>query len=35
VFESIMVNGSTGADEAVPSGLTSDGTSFDVVWDSE
>jgi hypothetical protein len=35
VYESIMVNGSTGADEAVPSGLTSDGTSFDVVWDSE
>jgi len=35
VYESIMVNGSTGADEAVPSALTSDGTSFDVVWDSE
>ena len=35
VDESIMVNGTTGANEAVPSGLTSDGTSFDVVWDSE
>ena len=35
IFESIMVNGSTGADEAVPSGLTSDGTSFSVTWDSE
>jgi hypothetical protein len=35
VFESIMVNGSSGADEAVPSGLTSDGTSFTVTWDSE
>jgi len=35
VFESIMVNGSTGADEAVPSGLSSDGTSFTVTWDSE
>jgi hypothetical protein len=35
VFESIMVNGSTGADEAVPSALTSDGTSFTVTWDSE
>jgi hypothetical protein len=35
VFESIMVNGSSGADEAVPSGLSSDGTSFTVQWDSE
>ena len=35
VYESIMVNGSTGADEAVPSGLSSDGTSFTVQWDSE
>ncbi len=35
IFESIMVNGSTGADEAVPSGLSSDGTSFTVTWDSE
>jgi hypothetical protein len=35
VYESIMVNGTTGADEAVPSSLTADGTSFDVVWDSE
>jgi hypothetical protein len=35
VFESIMVNGSTGADEAVPSALTSDGTSFTVTWYSE
>jgi hypothetical protein len=35
VFESIMVNGTTGADEAVPSGLSSDGTSFTVTWDSE
>lgn len=35
VFESIMVNGSSGADEAVPSGLSSDGTSFTVTWDSE
>jgi Peptidase A4 family len=35
VFESIMVNGSTGADEAVPSALTSDGSSFTVTWDSE
>ena len=35
VFESIMINGSTGADEAVPSGLSSDGTSFTVTWDSE
>jgi hypothetical protein len=35
IYESIMVNGNTGANEAVPSSLTSDGTSFDVVWDSE
>jgi hypothetical protein len=35
VNEAIMVNGSTGADEAVPSSLTSDGTSFTVTWDSE
>jgi hypothetical protein len=35
VNEAIMVNGSTGADEAVPSALTSDGTSFTVAWDSE
>lgn len=35
VFESIMVNGSTGADESVPSGLSSDGSSFTATWDSE
>jgi hypothetical protein len=35
IFESIMVNGTTGADEAVPSALSSDGTSFTVTWDSE
>jgi hypothetical protein len=35
VNESIMTNGTTGADEAVPSSLTSDGSSFSVVWDSE
>jgi Peptidase A4 family len=35
INEAIMVNGSTGADEAVPSALTSDGTSFTVTWDSE
>ena len=35
VQEIIMVNGSTGADEAVPSSLTSDGTSFTVAWESE
>ena len=35
VNEAIMVNGSTGADEAVPSALSSDGTSFTVKWDSE
>jgi hypothetical protein len=34
VNESIMVS-STGADEAVPSSLSSDGTSFTVTWDSE
>jgi hypothetical protein len=35
IFESIMVNRTTGADEAVPSALSSDGTSFTVTWDSE
>lgn len=35
IQEAIMVNGTTGADEAVPSGLSSDGTSFTVTWDSE
>jgi hypothetical protein len=35
IFESIMVNGSTGADESVPSALSSDGTSFTATWDSE
>jgi Peptidase A4 family len=35
IFESIMVNGSSGANEAVPSALSSDGTSFTVTWDSE
>jgi Peptidase A4 family len=35
VFESIMVNGTTGANEAVPSALTADGSSFTVTWDSE
>jgi len=35
IQEAIMVNGSTGADEAVPSALSSDGTSFTVAWDSE
>jgi hypothetical protein len=35
VYESIMENGSTGANEAVPSGLSSDGSSFTVQWDSE
>jgi hypothetical protein len=35
VQEIIMVNGSTDADEAVPSGLSSDGTSFTVAWESE
>jgi hypothetical protein len=35
VNEAIMVNGSTGADEAVPSGLSTDGSSFTVKWDSE
>jgi len=34
-YESIMVNGNSGADEAVPSALSSDGTSFTVQWDSE
>lgn len=35
VNESVMVNGSTGANEAVPSSLGSDGSSFSVTWDSE
>jgi hypothetical protein len=35
VFQSIMVNGSTEADESVPSALSTDGTSFTVTWDSE
>ena len=35
VNEAIMINGTTGANEAVPSGLSSDGTSFSVTWDSE
>jgi hypothetical protein len=35
IQEAIMVNGTTGANEAVPSGLSSDGTSFAVNWDSE
>jgi len=35
VQDIIMINGSTDADEAVPSGLSSDGTSFTVTWDSE
>jgi hypothetical protein len=30
-----MVNGNSGADEAVPSSLTTDGSSFTVVWKSE
>jgi hypothetical protein len=35
VQEIVMINGNTGADEAVPSSLTSDGTSFYVTWESE
>jgi hypothetical protein len=35
VNEAIMVNGSTGADESVPSALSSDGTSFSATWESE
>ena len=35
VNEAVMVNGSTGANEAVPSGLSTDGSSFTVTWDSE
>jgi len=35
VNEAIMVNGSTSADEAVPPGLTTDGSSFTVTWGSE
>jgi hypothetical protein len=31
----VMINGNTDADEAVPSSLTSDGTSFYVTWESE
>jgi len=34
IYESIMVS-TSGANEAVPSSLSSDGTSFSVVWDSE
>ena len=34
VYESVMVS-SKGADEAVPSGLSTDGSSFTVKWDSE
>jgi Peptidase A4 family len=34
-WEKIIMATSGGTDEAVPSALTSDGTSFDVVWDSE
>jgi len=30
-----MVNGTTGANEAVPSPLSADGSSFQVVWKSE
>jgi hypothetical protein len=35
IYESIMVNGSTGANESVPSALSSDGTSFTATWYSE
>src|SRR5271166_910832 len=35
VEEITMVNGSSGKDEAVPSSLTTDGSSFTVVWKSE
>jgi hypothetical protein len=35
VNEATMVNGTTGANEAVPSVLTTDGSSFTVTWDSE
>jgi len=35
VYESIMVNGTTGANESVPSSLSSDGTSFTATWYSE
>jgi Peptidase A4 family len=35
VDEAIMVNGSTGADESVPSALSSDGSSFTATWKSE
>lgn len=35
VQESIMVNGTTGANEATPSSLSKDGTSFSVTWNSE
>jgi hypothetical protein len=35
VEEITMVNGQSGADEAVPTSLTTDGSSFSVLWDSE
>ena len=35
VYESIMVNGTTGANESVPSSLSSDGSSFTATWYSE
>jgi hypothetical protein len=35
INEAIMVNGTTGADESVPSALSSDGTSFTATWKSE
>lgn len=35
VNEAIMVNGTTGANEAVPAALSTDGSSFTVTWDSE
>lgn len=35
VYESIMVNGTSGANESVPSGLSSDGSSFTATWYSE
>jgi hypothetical protein len=35
VYESIMVNGTSGKDESVPSKLSSDGSSFTAKWDSE
>jgi hypothetical protein len=30
-----MINGNTSADEAVPTALTADGTSFQVTWKSK